>query len=239
MTQDAASQAFRRLAEVSSGRGGIYRLLAEAFRDPTIRTVNELVAGTTAASVDRSLEWLGADRAVFDEPLSKIGAFAENAQGIEADQCLLELKIEYARIFIGPPRAEVHPYASMHISASPNAERLLNVGGTARTVEQMYQDAGLQLIPRLDEPPDHVATEFEFLYYLCTKEQTAWEEADNEKAREWRRRQREFIDEHLKEWCPTFLEEVEHVANDGFYEAIASLGRVLIAMEAGAFKPGL
>ena len=237
MTDEAATQAFEQLAEISAGRGGIYRILAEAFRDPNELTVKGLVDGTSAQSIDRSLDWLGTDRSIYDEAIGLVRRIGDQAAGGDPAKILQGLKVEYARLFIGPPRAVVQPYASMHVAAAPSKERLLNIGGSVRTVEQMYRDAGVQVTTALREPPDHISTELEFLFYLCGKEQTAWSEGDNEDAREWRRREREFVDEHLKDWGLKFFEAVAVAAAPDFYNAMASLGSVFLRMESGAFSP--
>lgn len=233
----AARHAFSMLTGVAEGRGAIYRALARAFRDPDPTTVRGLVDGSFMADVDAGIRWLGSDRHVFDSSLEMIRVAGEQLAGVAEPAASTGLRTEYARLFIGPPAALVHPFASMYANGSDETTPLLGVGRVVTQVEQMYVDAGLRVASSLREPPDHIATEFEFLYYLCAEEAAAWLAGADEDGREWRRRQRTFVDDHLASWGGGFLDEVAESTISGYYRAMASLGRTFLRMEAGAFRP--
>ena len=61
----------------------------------------------------------------------------------------------------------------MHVDVEPGIPALLMVSPAAEAVLESYRHAGLSLTKDLNEPPDHIATELEFMYYLCQKEMIA------------------------------------------------------------------
>lgn len=229
-TMDAASQAFAKLAEVADSRAALFRLVAEAFRDPTPELAADFASGALARRAAESVSWLGPDRRVLDEAISVL------AGGGDGD--LLALKVEYARLFIGPPRPAVTPYASPRLGApSDLGGPLLGAGPQAREIEAVFAELGLRVAPELREPPDHIATELELLYFLCVREAEAWRTGDDEAARNWRRRQREVVDAHVKTWALDFFDEVSATTAEPLYRAVADIGSALIRMESGAFRP--
>ncbi len=237
MTDDAAIEAFEKLEGIALGRASLYRFLSESFRDPNLAEVEALRSGIAVAEIRETIGWLGGDAVVFDESIGMLANVAEELRDQDLPTTLRDLKVEYARLFIGSPRALVHPYASMQKSAPEGAERLLSVGLSVQSVEAMYTDAGIGLVADLREPPDHISTELEFLYFLCEKESEAWAEGHNETARDWRSRQRTFVDEHLKEWGIRFFEAVIDTTSRDYYRSLATLGKVFLRMESGAFRP--
>lgn len=229
-TMDAETQAFAKLAEVADSRAALFRVLVEAFRDPTPELAADLASGALARRVADSVAWLGADRRVFDEPLLLLD------EGGSGD--LLALKVEYARLFIGPPRPAVTPYASPRLGAASDlGGPLLGAGPQARAIEAVYTELGLRVAPELREPPDHIATELELLYFLCAREAEAWRASDDAAARDWRRRERDVVDAHVKTWALDFFDEVAATTTEPLYRAAAGLGSALIRMESGAFRP--
>lgn len=235
-TMDAADQAFVRLADVTAWRGDVFRLLAGAFRDPNPDLIAEHCSGTLVESVSAAVDWLGVDRRVFDEALSSLRAAAEG--DARRDGTLRAFKVEYARLFIGPPRPLVSPFASTRLApASDLGGPVLGIGREPRSVQADYEEAGVQVAAELREPPDHIATEFEFLYFLARRESEAWRAGDDEAARDWRRRQSGFVDAHVKTWALDFFDEVVSTTTESFYRAMAELGSVVIRMEAGFFRP--
>lgn len=236
VTMDAAGQAFERIADIARSRGTVFRHLADAFRDPTPELVSEYTSGALADSVASAVAWLGVDRRVFDDSLAALreaGAAEALREGI-----LRTLKVEYARLFIGPPRPLVSPFASTRLAPPSDLESpVLGIGKEARSVEASYDEAGVRVATELREPPDHIATELEFLYFLSGNESEAWRAGDDESARDWRRRQRDFVDGHVKTWALDFFDEVVAATTEPFYRAMAELGSVVVRMEAGAFRP--
>lgn len=125
-----------------------------------------------------------------------------------------ELKIDYAALFVGPFELLAAPYGSVHLERHRSV-----MGETTLKVQHCYQEAGLQVA--LQEPPDHIAIELEFIHYLCLQEAAARSAGDQQKARHSLESQIDFI-ATLMTWIPGFASQIKTGADTGYYRALAS-----------------
>lgn len=119
---------------------------------------------------------------------------------------------EYNRLFLVKPLAP--PYETYYRSEGGQFD-----GQIAAEVSGRYANAGLTMDPDLNELPDHVAVELEYLSFLCGKELEATQAEDHtvvEISQGW---QREFIIEHLARWFPAFAKEAREAAQGKLYPA--------------------
>lgn len=250
MTQEHAHEIL-----IAAARADMYQLLAAGFLHPDRELAAALADGSFAADVADTAEML-ADALELEDPaarplLGAAGALAAAGfspaeavagdgaptepgadTGAETEALYHELAVEYARLFIGPPVPAVSPYETIHVDSEPDSPALLMVGPSARAALAAYREAGVNMAEGTNEPPDHVATEFEFMYYLCAKEVAALQAADADAAA-WHTRQETFISEHLAVWVPDFAVTIEADSANSFYSAIASLTRAFVLLETG------
>ncbi len=76
---------------------------------------------------------------------------------------IIELQVEYTRLFIGPFGLLVPPYGSYYLESNKEL-----MGETTAAVSRIYLEAGLSIDEDFKELPDHIALELEFIYYLLT-----------------------------------------------------------------------
>ncbi len=116
---------------------------------------------------------------------------------------LPELEASYTDLFInrlgGVPAP---PYGSVYLEQEP---RLM--GASTQQVLAAYQKAGLAL-EGSPEPPDHLPTELEFLYFLVEQEELALHKGKVETAREFLQQQQSFFQELFTPWIPRFCENI-------------------------------
>lgn len=99
-----------------------------------------------------------------------------------------------------------------------------------------YRAFGLALAPRFRDRPDHLATELEFMEFLCRKEAYAHARGHGrDKTAICRRAQRTFLAEHLGSWTFGFVRRLNKKASGGAYAPLAGLldrflGRELSSM---------
>jgi len=230
--REAAAVAFSKLSFLALAHSNVFRLLALAFYDPTAEFVQQLISGSYVAELRGYYSDLVAHHHINLEALDQLKADQASLIDRVPQELLKELKVEYARLFIGPGRPAVQPYETFYDEASISSGRpLLIVSPAAMTVEQAYREAGLALPKALQEPPDHIAIELEFLYYLSKKESDGWATGDNVGAKKWRRRELAFIDGHIGRWGQQFCGKVEAESQHSFYRAIAHFGNALIRLE--------
>ena len=125
------------------------------------------------------------------------------------------LLVEYTRLFIGPDRLPAPPYGSVYLEPG---RRVL--GDTTEEVRKLYADEGLVVADSVNEPPDHVALEFEFAAFLLEKSAAAWTH-DPAEADRLLEKARQFESEFLRSWLPDLASSIEASAETAFYKGVA------------------
>lgn len=212
------NQTLPELADRALARAEAFGLLALAFFDPTPELVRGLADGSYRAALQDAageLTW----------PFQELPASLFEG---DAAAALKTLKVEYARLFIGPGRPAVSPYETIYEGKARAIRPLLMVSPAAMAVEQAYREAGVTVAAGLREPPDHFAAEAEFLYYLGHKEAGCWTAGDRAGAEAWQERARVFLAAHLGGWGQEFCRLVEAESRHPFYRAAARCAAALL-----------
>lgn len=121
------------------------------------------------------------------------------------------IAVEYTRLFkTAIPYVSCSPYESMY------REDVI-MGHSTLSVLDFYSKAGLNVIEKFQDLPDHVAVELEFLYYLTENGFIAPYDS--------------FMNEHFSKWVPKFCEDV--IKNDriGYYGHAAGILKDFINVE--------
>jgi TorA maturation chaperone TorD len=231
LTPDAADEAFSQLSLTALARSKVFGSIALAFFDPTPEIVQDLLSGSFVSELDGSSHDLAVHHKATTESLEPLKTYQVRLAGHNPGQLLKEMKVEYARLFIGPSRPTVRIYETFYANQGSESTPLLIVSPTAKAVEEAYREGGVAMAAGPREPPDHFATEAEFLYYLCKKESDGWAERDNVVAQLWRRRELAFLDGHLGRWGCQFCRQVEQESSHPFYQAAAHFARDFLQME--------
>jgi TorA maturation chaperone TorD len=131
------------------------------------------------------------------------------------------MKIEHARLFVGPFELVAPPYGSVYLEKT---RRLM--GDSTIAVQKMYKETGLVL--EVKEAPDHIALELEFLHYLGLREAAACEEGLDE-ACWYAEKQNEFLKMFVAPWVPHLCEKIRQGTDNGFYLSLADCLESFIA----------
>lgn len=142
------------------------------------------------------------------------------------DELLLDLAVEYTRLFIGPGR-HVSPHESVHRNAAGGSLW----GEATAEVRRFIEACGLRYKSAYHGIPDHISVEMEFMKEIVAREARAWRRQDCRAAREFLRIEEEFIDRHLIRWVPAFCRKVIAGADLPFYGEIAKLTVDFLASE--------
>ena len=158
------------------------------------------------------------------QAISGMEAYVSQHRG-DAEQLLNELRVEYTYLFINAvPHVPAPPYESCYDGAG----RLMNE--PVSQVLHLYREAGLTVRDDYDALPDHVSAELEFMFYLIQQgmktSQSIIEATDI-----WRKRQNEFLRQHLFKWVPLFLEKVNSNARIPFYRLLAQITESILNTE--------
>ena len=123
------------------------------------------------------------------------------------------LKVDYAKLFVGPYELLAPPYGSVYLEDG----RLM--GNSTMDVRNRYSEEGLEITLR--EFPDHIAMELEFMYFLISREVEAINRSDSEEALRYLERQKAFLEIHLGAWVSALAEKIEKNSDTEFYRSIS------------------
>jgi TorA maturation chaperone TorD len=127
-----------------------------------------------------------------------------------------ELKIDFARLFVGPYSLLAPPYGSIYLER----ERKI-MGDSTLDLLETYRHAGVDLSDNFRDAPDHIAAELEFMYFLIFKQVEAIRNSDIEMTLSFIEKQRAFLGEHLGAWVFDFADITEEKAETDFYKNLA------------------
>lgn len=182
-------------------RGDCFKLLAACFYEPNRPLLLEEHIGE---NLEHLLESQSPDAAAFarDMQLALVD--------IEQDQ----LMIDYAALFVGPFELIAAPYGSVYLEKTRRV-----MGESTMNAAHYYQEAGLSL--DVKEPPDHIAIELEFMYYLCSKEVSAAKERRFDEAQNIKEVQERFFYHAMIPWVGRFCDAIRAGTDNSFYLNLA------------------
>lgn len=208
---EALPQNGMNLAELARFRQGYYRFAGALFLYPDEKRLVNLVGA--AGELQKESDSL----AVFPffGPWQRLLATLQELTDGE------EVEEEYVRLFAVNPQAP--PYESFYVDPKRQV-----TGWITAELARAYTEMGLAQSPSVQEPPDHVAVELEFMAFLCSLEARVWEEEAPEEACQILQSQRDFLDLHLKRWFPAFARQVAAADRDGLYVLAAEAANAFI-----------
>jgi len=135
----------------------------------------------------------------------------------------LEIKVDHARLFVGPYTLLAPPYGSVYL----DTERRI-MGNSTFDVVNCYRNAGLMVTEDYKNPPDHIAVELEFMHFLIVKEIKATTEENFLDFASTLNKQQTFLDTHLCPWIFEFVDNVERNAQTSFYRSLARITKAYV-----------
>jgi TorA maturation chaperone TorD len=207
------------MPEVAQLRQFAYRLFAALLLFPTKERLRAVAAAANEAHTESAFialfpfsnSWLGL--------LDTLTALPESAmQAIEAEHCAL------FRALTSEPVCP--PHESFYLPRSNQ-----DTGPLEARLIQRYREAGLALEPTMEQSPDHVTVELEFMAYLCGHEQLAWQGIVSEGGVRALKRQRAFLRRHLAWWFPAFAHRIVSSDERGFYAGVAEVAGAFLHHE--------
>ena len=224
--RDQTAEPLQTAIDVAVARCFLYRLLAQAYQDPTEKgwgeitkpsSLGDLESGVRVLAVTAPL--LATTAALFRFQLKAelfesflaayLAAFGHAARG----RCPLN-EIEYGDI-------KADPLFQPH--------RLADIAA-------FYRAFGVEVAEDADERHDHICLELEFMCVLAAKEAYALEhQLEAEVLILSRDAQRRFLREHLGRWTPAFARRLARMAADTPLESLANFTRAFIEAECARF----
>jgi len=144
-------------------------------------------------------------------------------KGINNGQNFEALKVDYAKLFVGPYQLLAAPYGSVYLDDG----RTL-MGDSTLDVINRYREEGLDTAKNFSDAPDHITAELEFMYYLIFKEIEAFSNSDIATAIGFIQKQKCFLESHLLAWIPEFVGNIIENAETWFYQNLAKATEIFL-----------
>ncbi|MDR1358130.1 MAG: molecular chaperone TorD family protein [Coriobacteriales bacterium] len=163
-------------------RASLYELLAQSFLYTTPALAEALTSGEYAEALSELLALNGiavpqsVDGNEYENKVEGKGESKDKStvvkallpyEGRASDEVLHELRRDYTRVFIGSKDPLVPPYGGAWYALERGLKPLLFVGKESLAVERFLRRCGVVQPEGTNEPLDHIASELEFLQYLC------------------------------------------------------------------------
>ena len=142
----------------------LFELLSMALGYPARETAEALASGEYADALVEAVEACGLGAEVASRVAADLAGYTGCA---DVEALWHELRVEYTRMFVGTPDMLVAPFAGIWYARDVNVDPLLFVNKESMAVERAMRSCGLGRPEGTNEPLDHIATECEFLNYLC------------------------------------------------------------------------
>jgi TorA maturation chaperone TorD len=133
------------------------------------------------------------------------------------------LSLDFSKLFLGPYKLHAPPYGSVYL----DGERQI-MGESTLEVRNKYRESGLDISSDFRDPPDHIAAELEFMYFLILKETEAIGNSDIDSTVSFLEKQRAFLRENLGAWVFEFADTLEEKAETDFYRNLAKATRAFV-----------
>jgi TorA maturation chaperone TorD len=208
------------LSRTASFRSRVYRWLALGFYPPEEQLVQALADGRLVDDLRHATLWLGPDQQLLAPALAMLA-------GLPATK-LAEQQQIYRYLFEhGVERISLRErsYRWREAASLLNTPQAYN-----ETLERIYTGNGVK---PLGGQSDHAAVELEFLAYLCTREAEYWQIGQFSAARNQRRLEHAFLQEHPGRWLPEVCWHLRQRSQACLYAALAEFGAVWLSLELG------
>lgn len=202
-------------AAEGSARIIMYQFLAMALYEPAENLFAIVEQNDNISSLlEASCSLLGSR----GEQLTQAVLAAIRGTGESLEASLLDLEVEYNRLFVGPMPPVCPPYESVFDRNRPSEDQGTMMGPTAEAMDSALRAEGLELTLDYAELPDHMAIEVEFMYYLLSRAVAGENDSGI-----YLQRANTFLIEHLSQWLPGFGVKVSKESRHPFYQNIGLL----------------
>ncbi|AGA68484.1 putative component of anaerobic dehydrogenase [Desulfitobacterium dichloroeliminans LMG P-21439] len=140
--------------------------------------------------------------------------------GKDLASCEVVLNREYTRLFIGPGKAPVSPYASIYLSKEPKPKLM---DESTIEVRKHYLESNIVMSNMSSVPDDFLGAELEYINYLTTRALELNETVDADELRILIQMQSSFMHEYMITWIPKFVQCLLELTTEDFFKGFALL----------------
>ena len=161
----------------------------------------------------------------FKETVAQIDAVVRSYQDAEA--LFNDLEASYVSLFISNREGIAAPlYHSCYTGPEGTQSESLLMGEPAVEMRKRLASSGLALDEDLNQLPDHLCIEIEYLYFLLDEE---WHKGNQSRLAE----PKDFAGDWMLPWVRQFQERLKAGEENGFYSLVAGLLVELLSVITG------
>jgi putative dimethyl sulfoxide reductase chaperone len=216
------------MAELAQARSRVYGFLGGVFnRLPD----DQFAASLSSPELATFLSILGEGEDASEdmqEGLRLMKAFTGASNGKPVEELKTDLAVERTRLLRGikPGYGPPPPYESVYVE--PKQPRLTQA---MLSVRDAYAEAGVGLPEDVQDQPDFIGIELDFMRHLTEKESHAWDKSDQSEAKEVLEKEQRFLETHILQWIPRYCDAMLRDAQFDFYRGIARLTKGFVQGE--------
>jgi TorA maturation chaperone TorD len=184
-------------------RSDVYRFLAACFCLPEKEA---FLKEEVFDNLSRALERVCTSARAFAGKM-KSAAFASTEE---------DLRVEYARLFVGPQELLAPPYGSVYLEKERSV-----MGSSTIGVKKIYEQEGLLVDQESHELPDHISVELEFVHYLIGRELAALESGNRREAIDYIQKQKHFLYDYVLPWAPSLCADILKNTESEYFTSLA------------------
>lgn len=207
----------------------MYQLLSRSLHLPTEEIAMGLLDGSLAEDVLTILAELNLSAAEIGKIRTKFRAAI--SEGITQEELHAEMRREYTRLFTHPQKPAVDIYESAFrytLEGGKEKKPALFISPAALDAERCYKKAGLVMAKEVNEPGDHMATEMEFMMFLCLQKAKALQENNQEELAKREGEIQEFQRIHLQKWAKDFFNRCTSSSRSEVYRTLGEIGSIFM-----------
>ena len=206
-----------------------------AYRDVYAFVGNELLSPMNRSGCEQGLDPLFWESAPVPENglgrhgLERLQAYAQAASAYGGPAGpdvpgMLQASVEFAHLFIGPPRPAAAPWETM---SGPDAPKHVGYGKATVAMRRLIAEEGLELSHGNRQYEDHIGIELLYLARLCEKAaaeagapEDPHEAGGGDAPSSYAAKAAWFISAHPLRWIGLFRDEVDAQRPEGYYSAL-------------------
>jgi len=209
------------MSDMAGARARVYELLVGVFGHLPDRQFLESVMGDHVRHFLETCCDMNSLR--FREGVDYVNGYRSFMAKRPAREILQEMAVDRTGLLRGTGHKDLKPpYEGLYRGKENTGESLLEI-------KRFYRKAGLMPEDRVNESPDYLCIELDFMKHLCLREQRQW--SDGEEVAETIAQEEAFLKNHLGNWVGAFCAEAEKHARTDFYRGFAMILDAFVAMD--------
>ncbi len=209
------------MAEIAGGRARVYDLLVGVFGNiPDQHYLDRIMGDDLKQFLETCCDM---NSVTFKSGVDHVNEYRSLAGNRQAGEILEEMAVDRTGIMRGTGHHDLKPpHETLYRGQEKAGESLLEI-------KRFYRKSGLMPADRVNESPDYLCIELDFMRLLCLREQKQW--SINENAAETMAQEEAFLSNHLGNWVGAFCGQARKHARTDFYRGFAMILEAFVAMD--------